>query len=305
MSSALEVALFIDATETLFRIADQLHSQGYGIPAPPLRHGVANADEIRDRILSGRNPMAAMSLDDAIGIRYGADPRGHDLTVIAGVHRGFLELMAAPGVHHVDELRGRRIGIDTETGYARALMELLRRASLTRGTDFSVVQAGATNRRFERLIAGDIDAALLGSPFSDLAKERGFGSLGSVPQLLGGYQGVVLVARAPWLHENRDQARAVVNCLLSAARWVLDPAHAGLLPPMLEGCLPVALSQETRQRIAASLFGAKSQYLVDGRIHPGDIQVVIDLYNHDQAADLAVRDLCGWISEDFLSVDES
>jgi hypothetical protein len=96
MHSDLEVALFVDATETLFRIGDQLHRQGFAIPAPPQRHGVANADEIRERMLHGINPIAAMSLDDAIGIRYGEDPAGHDLAVIAGVHRGFLELMVAP-----------------------------------------------------------------------------------------------------------------------------------------------------------------------------------------------------------------
>lgn len=147
MHSDLEVSLFVDATETLFRIGDQLHRQGFAIPAPPQWHGVANADEIRERMLHGINPIAAMSLDDAIGIRYGEDPAGHDLTVITGVHRGFLELMVAPDIAQVEEVRGRRIGIDTETGYARALIELLRRASLRRDHDFSVVRAGATNRR--------------------------------------------------------------------------------------------------------------------------------------------------------------
>ncbi len=77
MSSALEIALFVDATETLFRIGDQLHHQGVPLPAPPQRHGVANADEMRERVLRGINPIAAMSLGDAMVIRYGDDPAGH------------------------------------------------------------------------------------------------------------------------------------------------------------------------------------------------------------------------------------
>ena len=297
MHSDLEVALFLDATETLFRIGDQLHRQGFAIPAPPQRHGVANADEIRERVLRGINPIAAMSLDDAIGIRYGENPAGRDLTVIAGVHRGFLELMVAPDIAQVEELRGRRIGIDTETGYARALIELLRRASLRRDHDFSVVRAGATNRRFERLLSGEIDAALLGSPFTDLAKARQFRSLGSVPDLLGGYQGVVLLARAAWLNEHHDQARSVVTCLLEATRWARDPRNAESVLAMLERCIDTPHTPETRQSILTTLFGPASQFLCDGQIQAHDLQVVLDLYNHDQGTHLSRQDLLSWISQ--------
>jgi len=304
MRSALEIALFVDATETLFRIGDQLHHQGFPLPAPPQRHGVANADEIRERVLRGINPIAAMSLDDAMGIRYGDDPAGHDLTVFAGVHRGFLELMVAPDLEQVPQLRGLRIGIDTETGYARALMELMRRASLRRDLDFSVVKAGATNRRFERLLSGEIDAALLGSPFTDLAKARQFRSLGSVPELLGGYQAVVLVAKAAWLNEHPDQARSVVACLLGAARWAFDPINAEPLIAMLEQCISVPHTLETRRSIAVTLFGAGTQYLRDGCIHDRDLQVVVDLYNHDLGTTLTPQHLRSWITDAFLPVND-
>ncbi|MCT0199985.1 hypothetical protein KQ313_09870 [Synechococcus sp. CS-1325] len=64
---SVEVALFQEATETAFAVADQLHHLDGHFPKPPRRHGVANADEISQRLLGSLNPISAMSLDEAIG----------------------------------------------------------------------------------------------------------------------------------------------------------------------------------------------------------------------------------------------
>lgn len=111
--------------------------------------------------------------------------------------------MARPEIKSVADLKGKRIAVDTDTGYASALFEILRRNGLERGRDFEVVYAGATNLRYDKLLRSEFDATLLGAPFTRLAMRQGYNSLGTVIDALGGYQAVVLAARRPWLVENK------------------------------------------------------------------------------------------------------
>jgi hypothetical protein len=169
------------------------------------------------------NAIVAMSLDDVISLANSDDPSASDLMVICGVHRGFLQLIGQPSVTDVDNLRDRKVAIDTDTGYARALFEILRRVGLQRDRDYEFIDAGATNRRFEKLLAGEFEATLLGAPFTDLAIQQGYRSLGSVREILGGYQGVVLpssgqVAISSQLHQPKRPA-----CHEGASvRWVRE-----------------------------------------------------------------------------------
>ena len=60
-----------------------------------------------------------------------------------------------------------RVGIDTDTGYARALRLLLQdRLGPERYAQLDWIKAGATNLRYQQLLDGQLDATLLNPPFS-------------------------------------------------------------------------------------------------------------------------------------------
>lgn len=140
------VALFLDSTETAYRIADHLFAlHPESTPAPPQRTFVADADDAHDRLLSGRNPIVGMSLDDVLSLVDSGDPRASDVTVLAGIHGGFLQLMAKREISTIDQLRERALAVDTDTGYASALFHILARAGMHRDADYTVAYAGATN----------------------------------------------------------------------------------------------------------------------------------------------------------------
>jgi hypothetical protein len=275
---AAEVALFRDATEVLFGVAERRRALDPGAPWVPRRHFVKDADEAHRIAFEGPNPIVGMSLDDLIECSRSSHQNAGQLVTFAGVHRGFLHLMAAPEIKSVSDLKGKRIAVDTDTGYASALFEILRRNGLERGRDFEVVYAGATNLRYEKLLRGEFDATLLGAPFTRLAMRQGYHSLGTVIDALGGYQAVVLVARRPWLAENEQMASAVASCISETIKWASLPenrekveAYVGEILGGLEG--PAA------KQVTQDMLGPASEFLPDGRLRDGDTLVVIDLFN--------------------------
>jgi hypothetical protein len=156
--SQLRVALFNEATETILRLAEL--RQGPGVL--PARHFVANADEAHAGVLSGLFDLVGMSCDDTLAVSVSPHPNASQVRMLDAVHNGNLQLVAARNIFSVDQLRGKRIAIDTATGYARLLLAILRwKHGLVAGVDFSLVYYGATNVRYSGLVKGDFEATLL------------------------------------------------------------------------------------------------------------------------------------------------
>lgn len=284
------IALFRDATELLFALAEGRRAGEPDAPPVPPRHFVADADEAHRIALEGPAPIVGMSLDDLMDCARMAHPAAGELRAFAAVHRGFLTLMAAPGITRLSDLKGRRVAVDTDTGYASALFEILAREGLARGRDYDVVYAGATNLRFQKLVDGAFDATLLGAPFTRLAAARGFVPLCSVIDALGGYQAIVLVAHRSWLAAHGAQARAVAESLSVTLAWARDPANQrrrdALLGDLLPGCpAPV------RAAVAEDLFGPGSDFLCTPRPTAEDVTVVLDLFNAGRGTALGPADV--------------
>ena len=269
----LELALFCDATECAFALADQHSVDDPAAPLPPRRVFVKNADEAHRFALEGPHPVVGMSLDDLLDCTVSGHPAARDLRILAGVHRGFLQLVAAPGIARIADLKGRRVAVDTDTGYARALYAMLARAGLDVRRDLDIVYAGATNLRYEKLMAREFDATLLGAPFTRLAIDQGFRPLTSVIEALGGYQAIVLVARRPWLESHGATAQAQ-TMMLRVLRKALPAATPEQLPA-----------------ICSDLFGPRSEFLRDGCMASADIKVVLDLFNTARGTNLSEDDV--------------
>lgn len=285
-----EVALFRDATELLFALAEGRRAGETAAPPAPPRHFVKDADEAHRIALEGPAPIVGMSLDDLLDCALMDHPAAGELAAFFAVHRGFLTLMAAPGIARVTDLRGRRVAVDTDTGYASALFEILRREGLERGRDYDVVHAGATNLRFQKLVDGAFDATLLGAPFTRLAEARGFVPLRSVIDAMGGYQAIVLCARRPWLAGHGAEARAVGESLSQTLDWARRPENRArrdaLMGDLLPGC-----SASVRAGILEDLFGPQSQFVCAALPDPADVAVVRDLFNAGRGTALTTDDL--------------
>ena len=250
--------------------------------------------------MSGANPIVGMSLDDVISLVDGDDPRADDLTIIAGVHTGFLQLITDSQIIDTAGLRSQTVAVDTDTGYASALFEILKSAGLQRDVDYSVVYAGATNARYDKLITGDFQATLLGAPYTDLALANGYRTQGSVREKLGAYQGVVLAAKRSWLDGHAAQARTAVGSLVGAEQWAMDPANRDEVLAVVAHAVPGLLDQPEVEAVTETLFGPTSEYQPDGHLSREGVTVVVGLYNASRGRNITVETVTNLIDYAYL-----
>jgi hypothetical protein len=170
---------------------------------------VADADEAHRDLQSGGADLVFLSYDDCLSMAL--IDRWSDLIVAFPVHGGILDLCG-----RFDPTSAPRVGIDTETGYARALRLFLREHLGADGyARIEWVKAGATNLRYQRLRDRALDATLLNPPWScrdGIARIATLAGEAPIPR----YQGVVAALRRPWL----DDAGRVGALSMLAEDWV-------------------------------------------------------------------------------------
>jgi NitT/TauT family transport system substrate-binding protein len=112
----------------------------------------------------------------ALGSTIRAALRNVPLRVVMTIaDKPLFSLIARPGIHSVEELRGKLLGISsfgasTDT-YARAL---LRRYKLTPNQDVKILALGGGTNRIAAMESGAIDAALIEAPYNVMLERKGF-----------------------------------------------------------------------------------------------------------------------------------
>lgn len=137
---------------------------------------VASSTQQFEFLRDGRYDAVQTSPDNVANYRDNGDnPLGGRIDVqgFMGMDYGlYLVLAARPEIGSAKDLRGRAVAVDApESGFAYVLYEILARAGLHRGEDYSVVSMGGVSHRFDRLIAGDpsFEATLLSGGFETRA----------------------------------------------------------------------------------------------------------------------------------------
>ncbi|PRW58344.1 NMT1 THI5 like [Chlorella sorokiniana] len=173
---------------------------------------VKNADEAHQYLVSGERDVVFMSYDDTLSVTLGDGFNGTAITY--PVHGGMLALCAT-----VDPSANKTVvGIDTNTGYARALRyHLSTSLSPEEYESLNWVKAGATELRYQALLNGSLDATLLNPPFRTLAAAQGLTCTPMV-DILGPFQGTVA-------HVTRD--------------FLADPANVACLQTLADASAAV------------------------------------------------------------------
>ncbi|MBD2653776.1 DUF4114 domain-containing protein [Synechocystis sp. FACHB-383] len=144
---------------------------------------VKNADEAHQDLFDNNADIVLMSYDDTLSLSL--EDKYSAILALFPIHGGILDLCG-----EIDpEANKNRIGIDTNTGYARALRSYLsQKLTPEEYQNLDFIKAGATNLRYDELINNQIDATLLNPPYSYL---EGAQADPGFQLFLGDYQGVV------------------------------------------------------------------------------------------------------------------
>jgi len=227
-------------------------------------HGVAvtlsftpNSVALITGLSEGRFDIAMAGFDNIVACQEGqgeaatvAEP---DLFAFMGGDNGFLSVVTAPGVGGFDALRGRTLSVDAMTnGFAFVLRELVERSGLAE-SEVTYVRAGATQARYQDLVAGRHDGTLLRTPFELLAKAQGCQVIATAASL-GAYQGSVGAARRSWARANEAALLGYMRGYRQAVDWLYDPANRAVAEALLVAHIrdmTPALARESCARLLA------------------------------------------------------
>lgn len=182
-------------------------------------------DNTEDVLRAFRNhaiDAAAVTLDEAL---YLAD-RGQALHIILvfSISNGADVVLARPGIDSPQQLRGRRIGVETNALGAYMLARLLQRAKLT-SNDLTIIHTPLQEHE-TAYRNGTIDAVITFDPQRSRLLAAGAQNIFSSQDIPGEIVDV-LVVHADTLHSHRRELTALIGTYFQALAQLLhDPAAA-------------------------------------------------------------------------------
>jgi ABC-type nitrate/sulfonate/bicarbonate transport system substrate-binding protein len=182
--------------------------------------------EQRDRMFSDDCDVGLTAIDNLI--KWNA--QGADLRLVAQVERTtVLDLVAAPGIASVSDLRGATLAVDAvDSGFAIVLRKILLDHGVPAG-EYELLSAGGINERCDALVSGRATAGLLGPPWSTRAIESGLIRLTTAEDALPALPGIGVVVRASRHAEVADRLQPYLEGLDAAVRWVAETDRAAAI----------------------------------------------------------------------------
>lgn len=177
---------------------------------------ISSGSRATSALIAGETPLLFSAGSPGVSAALG----GAKVKIIMGLLNVFpYYLVAAKEISHVDQLKGKRLGISRfgSSGHAAAVYAL-RKFNLEPGRDVALIQIGGGAERLAAMQTNAVQGTLLTSPQELLAKKMGFSVLADLAQL-----------QVPFLHSaviTREQVIAQQPELIdNFARAVLEGIH--------------------------------------------------------------------------------
>jgi ABC-type nitrate/sulfonate/bicarbonate transport system substrate-binding protein len=182
-------------------------------------------EEVNERVRDGRAQLAYGVTEHVI---LDAEAGGRQVIIGGNVNKLPFSLIARSGIHGVEDLRGRRIGVSSlRAGSSSLIMKLLAARGLRYPDDYELVPCGPILARWELLRTGGIDAGLQGAPLDQMALDQGFVSLCNLRDEVPNFQFTSLDADSDWAAANQDLLLRFLRAFIRAHdRFFADRAAA-------------------------------------------------------------------------------
>jgi ABC-type nitrate/sulfonate/bicarbonate transport system substrate-binding protein len=189
---------------------------------------VTGSGEIRDQLAGGSTQVAHLAPDNVIAW----SDEGLPVRAWLAGSNGPISLLAR-GPDSITDLRGRRVGVDSErSGFVTILRGLLEEAEI-RLAEVELVAIGATRLRYESLVDGVIDATMLTLPWTQLARRDGATDLGDHRRVAPGLLTSCAASMEAWLRNEPDLAVRYAKAVAAGTAWVRDAVHRAAVVELL------------------------------------------------------------------------
>jgi ABC-type nitrate/sulfonate/bicarbonate transport system substrate-binding protein len=180
-------------------------------------------------------------------------------------------LFAQRDIRRVQDLRGKRIAI---SGFASSTDASARAALKPYGLeamrDVTLMAMGDTGVRFQALLSGAIEAAILTPPYTVMAEQKGLNNLVWLGDILGDVPSNGMSTTVKKLKENPDQVHRMLRA--SIRSMIYTRAHTQEVLPILSKEFP-GMEQNT---LAGTLDFYMKAMSPDGRVSESIIQDVVN-----------------------------
>ena len=135
--------------------------------------------------------------------------------------------MVAPGIRRAEDLRGKKLGVQSIGGgvWSLAMLALDHLGLEPTRDKIFVIVVGDQSVLTQAMATGRIDASYLGYTFSAILKEKGFPALLDIGRAPIPYQGLALVARRSYLKQNARTVDAILRGVLESVAFIQNPAN--------------------------------------------------------------------------------
>lgn len=176
-------------------------------------------------------------------------------------------LYAQPEIKRVQDLKGKRIAI---SGFAsstdKAAREAIKPAGLEALRDVTLIAMGDTSVRFQSLLSGAIEAAILTPPYTVMAEQRGMRNLVWLGDILGDTPSNGLSTSSKKLKERPDQVQRFLRASVRSMIYIREHKQEAL--PILMKEFP-GLDRNT---LAGTLDFYLRAMSLDGRVSDAVVQ---------------------------------
>ena len=156
----------------------------------------------------------------------GAAAGGLDAKMVAALNsKVTYDLVAAPPIKTIKDLRGKRFGIQAFGGglWMGAMLGLESLGLNPQRDNINVLQVGDQSVIAQAMEAGAIDAAALDGVFSRRLKQKGFNILAEFGQSNIPTIGLGLIAKSVFIRERQDVLEGILKGLSEAVAFILSP----------------------------------------------------------------------------------
>jgi ABC-type nitrate/sulfonate/bicarbonate transport system substrate-binding protein len=175
---------------------------------------------LSDALRTGRCEIGHTGADDVI-----ADVESYpdsDLFLFMGLHSGLLDLVSAPRIEDIEALRGKNLAVDARTsGFVFILEKALRTYGFS-DRDYTFVEVGGWESRYQTLIEGKCAATLLTPPYTGKALAAGCRVLLRGARMMPVYQATCGATSRKWAAENTTELVNYIRAYIEATQWCFD-----------------------------------------------------------------------------------
>lgn len=189
-------------------------------------------------------------------------------------------LYARPDIRRVQDLKAKRVAISNfASSTDNSARAALKHYGLEALRDVTLIAMGDTSVRFQALVSGAIEAAILTPPYTVMADQKGFNNLVWLGDILGDVPSNGLSTTTKKLKEQADQVRRMLRATVRSMIYTREHRQEAL---------PI-LMNEFSGMDRATLTGTLDFYMKamspDGRISESVVQDMI----HEQRELLGVK----------------